>query len=514
MGNATNGTSAATRITALMVVAALTHGLLHAGGTIDDAYISFRYAANLARGVGLVFNVGERVEGFSNPLWTILAAGCLRLGGDPVVVLPLVALACFVALVPLLRVSGRTLAPDQDHAGLGAAGLVAASMSMAFYASSGLETVPYALCLTAALTALLRKQARAFVGLTLLAWTLRPEAALLGLCGLLWFAWDEAPPRRQALRIALGFAALGLPLLAARYGYFHDVVPNTARAKPPSLALGIAYLRSAWPLLPVVALGCIGAWRGGTLHRRLLALWFLHVAAVVAAGGDWMPAHRMFLPTLPWLALCADKALVESLVSFRGRPGIPRAVAGLCIACTLGWVGLNARDTHAATALIETRRTVDGLRTHTLLRLRDRGARRMGLYDIGLSGYVALDVTITDLGGLTDRRIAAMPGHMGQKAVPPEYAAERDPEVFFFTSPMPSREVARSVPVPVAPRFGGERSLWESPWFQREYRHLCTLDLLGFQLLHAFVRKDDHRFDDVPDNVCRRPPLWPDLLRP
>ncbi|MCE7959156.1 MAG: hypothetical protein DYH06_14645, partial [Acidobacteria bacterium ACB2] len=36
---------------------------------LDDAMVSMRYARNLARGEGLVFNPGERVEGFSNPLW-------------------------------------------------------------------------------------------------------------------------------------------------------------------------------------------------------------------------------------------------------------------------------------------------------------------------------------------------------------------------------------------------------------------------------------------------------------
>src|SRR5512141_1244389 len=35
----------------------------------DDAMISMRYAYNLAHGVGLVWNPGERVEGFTNPLW-------------------------------------------------------------------------------------------------------------------------------------------------------------------------------------------------------------------------------------------------------------------------------------------------------------------------------------------------------------------------------------------------------------------------------------------------------------
>src|SRR3954468_9274361 len=40
----------------------------------DDAFISFRYADNLARGNGLVWNLGEYVEGYTNFLWTILIA--------------------------------------------------------------------------------------------------------------------------------------------------------------------------------------------------------------------------------------------------------------------------------------------------------------------------------------------------------------------------------------------------------------------------------------------------------
>lgn len=38
----------------------------------DDAYISFVYARNLSEGLGLVFHLGERVEGYTNFLWTIV----------------------------------------------------------------------------------------------------------------------------------------------------------------------------------------------------------------------------------------------------------------------------------------------------------------------------------------------------------------------------------------------------------------------------------------------------------
>ena len=34
--------------------------------TQDDAFISFRYAQNFLNGHGLVFNIGERVEGFTS----------------------------------------------------------------------------------------------------------------------------------------------------------------------------------------------------------------------------------------------------------------------------------------------------------------------------------------------------------------------------------------------------------------------------------------------------------------
>lgn len=44
---------------------------VHARGS-DDAYISYRYAENLAEGHGLVYNPGERVEGYSNLLYVLL----------------------------------------------------------------------------------------------------------------------------------------------------------------------------------------------------------------------------------------------------------------------------------------------------------------------------------------------------------------------------------------------------------------------------------------------------------
>jgi hypothetical protein len=51
---------------------------------IDDAYISFTYSKNLAQGNGLTYN-GLVVEGYSNPLWTLLIAPFIYLNVDPLV---------------------------------------------------------------------------------------------------------------------------------------------------------------------------------------------------------------------------------------------------------------------------------------------------------------------------------------------------------------------------------------------------------------------------------------------
>src|SRR5215831_17241797 len=70
----------------LGVIAVLALGVAHIyylRFVCDDAFISYRYAANLAHGRGLVFNPGERVEGYTNFLWVVLCSALIRLGVPP-----------------------------------------------------------------------------------------------------------------------------------------------------------------------------------------------------------------------------------------------------------------------------------------------------------------------------------------------------------------------------------------------------------------------------------------------
>lgn len=65
-------------------MALLLHWQLESAGYVkDDAYISLRYARNLSQGMGMVFNPGVRLEGYTNFLWIILTLPAYWLGIDP-----------------------------------------------------------------------------------------------------------------------------------------------------------------------------------------------------------------------------------------------------------------------------------------------------------------------------------------------------------------------------------------------------------------------------------------------
>ena len=140
-------------LAAIVVHARLSFGYraLFLGNAVDDAYISFRYLDNLVAGHGLVYNAGERVEGFSNLLWILLLAP-LRLAGVPVVLgaqllgIGLGAAAIALAVVGAFRHLGvRSLAGTAF-----VAFLPATSGYFAAWSIGGLEGSLYAFLLVAA----------------------------------------------------------------------------------------------------------------------------------------------------------------------------------------------------------------------------------------------------------------------------------------------------------------------------------------------------------------------------
>ena len=122
----------------------------------DDAYITFRYSRFLAMGRGPYFNVGERVEGYSNLLLMLLMVPVIAVGGEGAaatgakiigVVCGGLSLAAAFALCVRLQRDEADRLPSWT-AGVLAAGAIAVSPSYAVNSMSGLETTLFGLCIT------------------------------------------------------------------------------------------------------------------------------------------------------------------------------------------------------------------------------------------------------------------------------------------------------------------------------------------------------------------------------
>src|SRR5947209_11278330 len=125
----------------LQILAGYSHPDLsgHAWGS-DDAYISYRYSQHLASGQGLVFNPGERVEGFSNLLYVLLLAPAAALvPADRLYAVSagLNVLFALVTLIVLHRFARRRLGPPAAGA---LALVIALCPPLWVWVASGLET--------------------------------------------------------------------------------------------------------------------------------------------------------------------------------------------------------------------------------------------------------------------------------------------------------------------------------------------------------------------------------------
>ena len=108
----------------------------------DDAFISFRYAENLASGRGLVFNEGERVEDYTNFFWTVLLASGRWLHVSPLLSSVVLSMGSWVVVLALMqRLVARHVA-ERSPLTISFAVLAGAwSYSMASFSTSGLETM-------------------------------------------------------------------------------------------------------------------------------------------------------------------------------------------------------------------------------------------------------------------------------------------------------------------------------------------------------------------------------------
>lgn len=243
----------------------------------DDIFITFRYIDNLLAGNGLVYNVGERVEGFTHPLWLTMLIPFhpnLELGAQ------LLGLFSFAGVIFLLTRSGWL-----------AAALVVCNMDMRIWATGGLETMFFTFLILLSVWAVREK--KNWVGWVLLAIVLtRPDGLLVAGIVLLFTGWKTGKP-----------LLLLIPFLALRYFYYGDLLPNTYYAKSGGNFLFSTGLYYIWIYISVhVSIFLVLAGFKFIKKKEIalpMALIFGYLFLfVVMVGGDFMYG-RFITPVVP-----------------------------------------------------------------------------------------------------------------------------------------------------------------------------------------------------------------------
>ena len=198
---------------------------------VDDTYITFRYAFNLAAGRGFVYNINEWVLGTTTPLWTLVLAVISLTGFRIDTGALILSLAADVGTAVLIW-SVLTKLEYSTSVSLGAAILFLGIFDYFSLARSGMETACFVLLGVATLHQIAANRftsAGLLCGLSCLA---RPEGLALALVLLIgiWRGRDRMPRADALGGIALLLAVVGSWAVFAVWT-FGSIVPQSIVAK-------------------------------------------------------------------------------------------------------------------------------------------------------------------------------------------------------------------------------------------------------------------------------------------
>ena len=196
----------------------------------DDAYITFRYARNLASGYGFVYNIGERVLGTTAPFYAILLVPFIKLGLSPYIVSVILALIFDLLICVLLFSLFRKSL--NEHIALLCSLFYALSYVSIAACGYGMETQLFMLLLVASLLFLTSKHYIAMAAVAGLAVVTRPEGVLLAtILAVAVFARLRRDDPNLLLRSVLLFIGVAAPWYVFAMFYFGSPFPHSMLVK-------------------------------------------------------------------------------------------------------------------------------------------------------------------------------------------------------------------------------------------------------------------------------------------
>jgi len=315
----------------------------------DDAFITFRYVENWLNGLGMVYNPGEYVEGYTNFLWLLLLSAVNYLGLNIVDYSQYLGILFFTGIILFVNLSSYRFTKGGDYLIPLSALILVIHFDFKVWGTSGLETSMYTFFIISAFYVFslsdLGEIKRIITSSTLLilAVMTRPDGALFYTIFFLWLVISELLIdfnfkkliKKTGIFIT-PFLIIYLPYLLWKLSYYGDIYPNTYYAKAGWLSYynqGFFYLwtyfqayLSSWifiiSIVPIILfiknlrgekfLDKVRALLLDKFHSALLLALFIIITYsiffIAKVGGDFMFA-RFIVPIIPLIYLSGEAAL-------------------------------------------------------------------------------------------------------------------------------------------------------------------------------------------------------------
>lgn len=310
----------------------------------DDSFITYRYVKNFTEGNGLVFNIGEKVEGYTCFLWVIVLSIVKKLGFNFISASQTLGIiSSALALLFTYMISLKIFPKGKDvfynfSFSIIAVILTAVNGSNAYWAASGMETGLFTFLVIAGVYLYLKENKSPqplfpYSSIVfLLASLTRPESNLIFavtvLHKIIFTLKSPAFPNENRVKLLISknnllwlglYAIPALIYMVWRYSYYGFLFPNTFYAKTGSswvyFQAGLDYF---WEFAKayggygiLIALGLL------TLRSKerfwenlyLVMIFFTFSLYIIYVGGDVLRPNRFFVPVLPVFYLLVQEGL-------------------------------------------------------------------------------------------------------------------------------------------------------------------------------------------------------------
>lgn len=489
----------------------LVYNLVYYKSVVDDAYISFRYLDNWLAGNGLVFNPGERVEGYTNFFWIVLLSPFRLFGLSGEVashVLSIIALALL-----LWSVYSTALAISNSRkAGWAAFLLGCGSVSLARWTMSGMETICFSTLLALANRQLAVQKRHSVLSSIFYSFAVltRPTGALhvaiAFAAAIPWKVGKRAQNLKHLTLCFLIFLVMPLLHLGFRLSYYGYPFPNTFYAKlsgnlPSLIPIGIEYLVrfmvTGGIILVVLALLALIARQCYSPVFFILFLQVIfHMLYVVRVGGDYMLFSRFLVPVIPPLLVLSGIGIAntfEFLGGF-GKRLLPATVFLVSLTLTfLSYQPYELKNFNTIRALRSEREIIADWLTENM-----SADTKIALNAVGVIPYRTGFYTI-DMLGLNNLHIARAPADLtvdGQVFVghfkhDGDYVCSLKPDIVITSGALlePGRNREEVIIQGTANTFPGDREFLRSTSCKDFYQPVLH-ELMPQKFLLAFIRSD------------------------